>query len=106
MENKEPIDRIIASVAEFYGITEQELCKGNRERKYSEPMHVAAYCIRRLLRMPYQSIAKVLGDKNHATIIYAEQKVGYWAEHPVFNRHAAECVTKIKQEYVQIRSKN
>lgn len=95
------IDSVISAVGSFYGITGNQLRRGNRERRYSEPRHIAAYCMYRMLHMSYWTIADVFGYRSHRTVVYAVDKVSYWVDHPVFNRKAANCVKQIRDEALQ-----
>lgn len=85
-------DYIIHSVAKFYGITTDELKYGNRGRRFSEPRHVAAYCLRSFTALSFPKIAEILGNKTHRTIIYAVDKVDDWRKNPILNKKAAECI--------------
>ena len=86
---------IIHSVADYYGITEEQLCLGDRRREYSEPRHVAAYCLRSFAGMEYKTIGRLFGGKTHRAIIYAVTKVDDWRKKPILNKKAAECIAYV-----------
>ena len=77
--------QIINDVARYYGITSDQLIHGDRHRKFSDPRHVAAYCLRVNLRMSYATIGSMLGGKCHATIMYSVNKVSGWMSLPRLN---------------------
>ena len=86
---------IIHSVAQYYGIEDRHLIFGNRERKYSEPRQVAAYCLYKLAAMSYPAIARLFNKRSHRTIIYAVTKVEDWRNTPSLNRKAVDCINHI-----------
>lgn len=88
-------DCIIHSTAEYYDIPEECLLYGNRERKYSEPRHVVAYCLYRFAGMSYPAIARLFNKKSHRTIIYAVAKIDAWVNTPAMNKTAVECINNV-----------
>lgn len=86
---------IIHFVAQYYNIEDKYLLYGNRERKYSEPRQVAAYCLHKFAAMNYCAIARLFGKKSHRTIIYAVAKVEDWRKTPSLNRKAVDCINQI-----------
>lgn len=88
--------QIINDVARYYGITSDQLIHGDRHRKFSDPRHVAAYCMRVNLRMSYATIGSMLGGKCHATIMYACRKVEACMKYPPINPDAVNCINQIK----------
>lgn len=89
------IKYIIHSVAEYYQITDYELCFGGRHRIFSEPRQVAAYCIYRFAEASYPAIAALFGKKSHANIMYAVAKVEEWRDNPALNRKAVRCIQHV-----------
>lgn len=68
--------QIINDVARHFGITPGQLIHGDRHRAFTDPRHIAAYCLRMKLGLDYSAIGRLLGGKRHGTIIYACDKVG------------------------------
>lgn len=87
--------QIINDVARYYGITPDELIHGDRHRAFTDPRHVAAYCLHDRLGLCYSSIGRMLGGKRHATIIYAVRKVDDWVNMPRLNPRAVNCINCI-----------
>lgn len=91
-EQQQKIDSIIEMVANYYNVTEHNLKCSSRERKYADPRHVAAYCLRQMLGISFPKIGKILGDRTHRTIIYAVDKVKDWRDNPKLNDEANKCI--------------
>ncbi|MCA9039883.1 MAG: chromosomal replication initiator protein DnaA [Planctomycetaceae bacterium] len=62
-------------VAEFFGITPDEIKSSSRSRKYSLPRMIAIYLSRKLTEAAYKDIGQHFGGRNHSTIMSAEKKV-------------------------------
>ncbi len=69
------IEKIQQKVAEYYKITKTELLSNKRDRKFSHPRQVAFYLSRKLTKKSFPEIAREFGNKNHATIIFAFNKI-------------------------------
>jgi chromosomal replication initiation ATPase DnaA len=91
------VDNIVHLVAEFYEVQQDAMLYGNRERKYSEPRHVAMYCLYQIAMMPYPAITELFGKKSHRTTMYAVEKVREWKYNPKLNKKAADCIQYVVQ---------
>ena len=69
------IDRIQQKVAEYYKITKTELLSDKRDRKYSLPRQIAFYLSKKITQKSYPEIAREFNNKNHATVIFAYNKI-------------------------------
>ena len=69
------IDKIQQKVAEYYKITKTELLSDKRDRKYSLPRQVAFYLSKKITQKSYPEIAREFNNKNHATVIFAYNKI-------------------------------
>ena len=68
-------DFIIEVVAEHYGITVDDIKSSVKARRFSYPRQIAMYLCRTILGSNQQTIADVIGVKNHTTIIYGVNKI-------------------------------
>lgn len=68
-------DRILNIVSSHYGITVADLKGAKRSRGVSEPRQFAMYLVREILSMPFASIGKTFGGKDHTTVMHAYNKV-------------------------------
>lgn len=91
------VENILHLVAEYYEVQESSILYGNRERRYSEPRHVAMYCLYQFAVMNYLSLARMFGKKSHRTVMYAVEKVREWRYNPKLNKKAADCIQYVVQ---------
>ena len=69
------IEVIQQKVAEYYKITKSELISDKRDRKFSLPRQIAFFLSRKLTNKSFPEIAKDFGNRNHATVIFAYNKI-------------------------------
>ncbi|MEZ6045837.1 MAG: chromosomal replication initiator protein DnaA [Planctomycetaceae bacterium] len=62
-------------VAEFFGITPEEIKSSSRSRKVSLPRMIAIYLSRKLTEAAYKEIGQHFGGRNHSTVMSAEKKI-------------------------------
>ncbi|MAT13918.1 MAG: chromosomal replication initiator protein DnaA [Planctomyces sp.] len=62
-------------VAEFFGITPEEIKSKSRSRKVSLPRMIAIYLTRKLTEAAYKDIGEHFGGRNHSTVMSAEKKI-------------------------------
>ncbi|MQN01995.1 MAG: chromosomal replication initiator protein DnaA [bacterium LCO1.1] len=66
---------IVEVVAESYGITVDQMISKNKSKNITEPRQIAMYLCRELTNNPLESIGKLLGGRDHSTIIHGANKV-------------------------------
>jgi chromosomal replication initiator protein len=69
-------ERIIAAVAEHYGLEEEQLLNRGRSKEIALPRQVAMYLIREETRSSLPQIGDALGGRDHTTIMYGCEKIG------------------------------
>jgi chromosomal replication initiator protein len=69
-------ERIVALVAERFGIKGEALFGQRRTRSVALPRQVAMYLLRQLTELSLVDIGRVFGGRDHSTVIYACEKVG------------------------------
>ena len=69
-------DRIVALVAENFGIKGDALFGQRRTRAVALARQVAMYLLRQLTELSLVDIGRVFGGRDHSTVIYACEKVG------------------------------
>ena len=67
-------ERIIQSVAEYFGITSKDICGARRNRSISEPRQYAMYITRKLTDHSLPEIGRSFGGKDHTTVLAACRK--------------------------------
>ena len=68
-------DYILDLVCEQFEVTPEEIRSTNRSRKIAYPRQVFMYLCRSTLDIPLQTIANMLGIRNHTTIMYGVDKI-------------------------------
>jgi chromosomal replication initiator protein len=70
----EPADAIIARVAAKYKLTVREIRTKTRRAAISHPRQEAMFELRTKLGLSYPMIARLIGLKDHTTVIYGIKK--------------------------------
>ena len=66
---------IIEEVANYYNLTMEQMISKDRKKTIARPRQVAMYLCQEMLSTPSTAIGKLLGDRNHATIIHGAKKI-------------------------------
>lgn len=66
---------MVRRVAEHYGVPIEAMRSAGRRKDWAHARHVAAWALRRTQELSYQEIGRLLGDRDHSTVIYAVGKV-------------------------------
>ncbi len=67
--------RIIKTVADYYGLTRQQVTGKTRTKNIANARHISIYLCRKLLDLSYIKIGEEFGGRDHSTIISACMKV-------------------------------
>lgn len=68
-------NKIIKCVAEYYGLTRQQITGKTRTKNIAGARHISIYLCRKLLDLSYIKIGEEFGGRDHSTIISACAKV-------------------------------
>lgn len=68
-------DQITKEVADYYGLTKQQLVGKTRTRNIANARHIAIYLSRKLLTLSYTKIGDEFGGRDHSTIMSSCTKV-------------------------------
>lgn len=66
---------IINTVAEHYGVSPDDITSKKRNSEFVIPRQVVMYLCRQLTDVSYINVGKILGKKDHTTIIYGVNKI-------------------------------
>ncbi len=92
------IDSVITTVADYYGMSENQLKSKVRTSQIALARQIAMYLSRKILSLPYQEIGKVFG-KDHSTVLTNVQKIEKMkGTDESLNKVLNELSTKIKAE--------
>ncbi len=67
--------KIIKTVADYYGLTRQQITGKTRTKNISSARHISIYLCRKLLDLSYMKIGDEFGGRDHTTVISACTKV-------------------------------
>jgi len=65
----------IASVAQYYSLGKRALLGDSRARPVARPRQILMYLLRTQLQLPLEEIGRLVGDRDHTTVMHAVEKV-------------------------------
>ena len=77
---------ILKAVASFYNISPESIQGPARDKKYSTARHLVAYLCTHHLKMGQVETAKVIGRRDHTSVLYARNKITKTMETDLFFR--------------------
>lgn len=69
------MDDIINCVCNFYKVSRQDIIGKKKNKEFVEPRQVCVYLITDMMNLPLVTIGQKMGGRDHATIIYARDKI-------------------------------
>ena len=66
---------IIQVVADHFGITPLDISSQKRNKEIVYPRQIVMYLCRNMTESPLQSIGRILGGRDHTTIIHGSEKI-------------------------------
>lgn len=66
---------VVKTIAEYYGITENEIYEKTRKQSVLKPRQVIMYILREDFDVSYPNIGERLGGKDHTTVMHSYEKV-------------------------------
>ncbi|MGH7612297.1 MAG: chromosomal replication initiator protein DnaA [Candidatus Dormibacteria bacterium] len=69
------VDTVQEVVADFYGISVEEMCSKRRDKHIVFPRQVAMFLIREEIAMSLPSIGQVFGGRDHTTVLHSFEKI-------------------------------
>jgi chromosomal replication initiator protein len=86
---------IITAVCRHFSITKEEILSGKRKKELVEPRQIAIYLIREQTNKSLPEIGKIMGGKDHTTIMYAEKKIAELIKVDSNIKHQVEEIREI-----------
>lgn len=68
-------DLIVQVVAEHFNITPQDICSQKRSKDIVFPRQICMYLCRNMTATSLQAVGKILGGRDHTTIIHGSEKI-------------------------------
>jgi len=98
---------IKTTVAAYFEVTESQIASSAKTKNISLARSVCMYLVRELSNLSYPEIGRMIGNKNHATVIQANKKItkclsenaqlSWKSDVGIVTRYASEIVANIKQ---------
>ena len=67
---------IVNSVCDYFSITKKSLIGASRKKTLVVPRHILMFLLRTELNLPYGEIGRILGGRDHTTVIHGVEKMG------------------------------
>jgi chromosomal replication initiator protein len=68
-------EKIIGEVVKYFNITRDDIVGKRRNREFVEPRMIAIYLIAEFLDIPLISIGKLIGGRDHTTVMHSRNKI-------------------------------
>ncbi|HLE49100.1 MAG TPA: chromosomal replication initiator protein DnaA [Patescibacteria group bacterium] len=65
----------INAVSKYYSVGKKELLSETRTRKIAVPRQILMYLMRTSLQLPLTEVGKLIGDRDHTTVMHAVDKI-------------------------------
>ena len=94
------VDEILEKVCHHFGVQQTGVCGKSRKRDFVVPRQLAMYFTSRLTRMPASRIGRLIGGRDHSTVIHSVSQIekrlqvdGSFAEevHSIENSFRLKC---------------
>ncbi len=92
------VEKIIAEVANVYGVTPEDIRSNKRASQISTARKVAIYLVREITEMPLASIGMEFGGRDHSTIVYAVNNITASLKRDSNLRDTIETIAKTVRE--------
>ncbi|MCL2755473.1 MAG: chromosomal replication initiator protein DnaA [Firmicutes bacterium] len=86
---------IIESVSKYFNIAKDDIVGKKRNREFVEPRMVAIYLISEFLHLPLVNIGKLLGGRDHTTVMHARNKIASLKKTDARMKRIIEDMTKM-----------
>jgi len=70
-----PPSNVIGAVADYYGVSPDDIAGKKRDLRTSRARHVTMYLLRQQNHCNLSEIGKILGDRDHSTVIHGCEKI-------------------------------
>jgi chromosomal replication initiator protein len=92
------LEDVIAAVAEYYGLTPDDLAGRERTREVASARQVIVYLARELADASLAEIGGALGGRNHSTMLYSYEKVADLMQTDSLLRRQVQAITQMLRQ--------
>ena len=90
--------KIIATVADYYSLTVNQLTGRGRPGNVTTPRHICWYLIKTMLNTSYEKIGFLFGGKDHSTVMSGVKKVENELKTNTLLQNAVEDIKKLLKQ--------
>src|SRR4030043_684353 len=80
-ENGQPIKAspadVVNSVAKYYSLGKRSLLGASRARPVARPRQILMYLLRTQLQLPLVEVGRLVGGRDHTTVMHAVEKISF-----------------------------
>jgi len=76
-------NEVVAAVSKYYSIGKRDLLGTSRSRPIARPRQVLMYLLRREIELPLQEVGRLIGGRDHTTIMHGVEKITHLAKDDV-----------------------
>ena len=91
-------EKIMNTICDFFKISMEDLTGKKRNREIVEPRQMCVYLIEEMLHIPLEAIGKLLGGRDHTTIMHARDKITNQVK---VNQHIRTLINDIKSRLLK-----
>lgn len=74
---------VITAVSKYYSIGKRDLLGASRSRPVARPRQVLMYLLRTQMELPLQEVGRLIGGRDHTTVIHGVEKITHLAKDDV-----------------------
>ena len=72
-----PASTVIRAVADYYAIAPDDITSKKRDLRTARARHIVMYLLRQQNHCNLTEIGKILGDRDHSTVIHGCEKISF-----------------------------
>jgi chromosomal replication initiator protein len=74
---------VVGAVSKYFSLGKRALLGDSRARPVARPRQILMYLLRMELRLPLEEVGRVVGDRDHTTVMHAVDKISHLASEDV-----------------------
>lgn len=93
-QTKKTPDEMVDAVIKYFSVKKRDILGKSRARPIARPRQILMYLMRTILELPLEEIGRVVGNRDHTTVMHAVEKI----------THMASVNVKIREDIKGIKS--
>ena len=92
-------EAIIEGVARYFNLPAAAILSSTRARPVAEARHIAMYLLREDAQLPLKLIGRLLGNRDHSTVIHGCRKVSTYVKTPKGHRQLTDIQAQVRSSH-------